>query len=185
MDRQGWTSAAARVAGDPGALGELRGRTGFFAGRAARAERERAVGLAPVVVKAMGRVGAAEARVAGAHRATVAAQLKADATGVPRLSAKAEAAVAAMAEAKDNTGRAAALKAVRADPAVAGELRRFEAAARARLGGGSGRGAAHPPTSVESRRALERVRTLTTALRTSEGATARHAAKSGGAGLKA
>jgi hypothetical protein len=39
VKRQGWTSAAARVAADPLQLGALRGREGLFAGADARAER--------------------------------------------------------------------------------------------------------------------------------------------------
>jgi hypothetical protein len=190
VDRQGWTSAAARVASDPDVLGELRGRTGLFAGRAARAERERAAGLAPVVAEAMRRIGAAEARAAGAHRWAVAAQLKADATGIPHLSARADAAVTAMAEAKDDAGRAAAWKATQRDRPVAAELRRFGEAVQTRLGRAGEHAVANSSVPPEHRPALDRTRALTAALRVCEGASTRlgearhHSAAPGKGGLR-
>lgn len=185
VDRQGWASAAARVAADPGALGELRGKTGIFAGRAARAERERVLRGGPVIAGAMGRAAEAETRAAGWHHEAVERQLRADATGVPRLTAKAEAAVAAMGEAKDDTGRAAAWKAAQADPAVAGELRRFGEAVRGRLGEEGvrallrsehrlpGGAAVFPGVPRERMAALDRVAAVVAGLRVGEGASAR------------
>lgn len=185
VDRQGWTSAAARIAAEPGALGELRGGTGLFAGRAARAERQDALRSGPAIAGAMGRVAEAEGRAADWYREAVEAQLRADATGVPRLSARAEAAVAAVAEAKDDAGRVAAWTAVQADPAVAGELRGFGQAARVRLGEEGLRaalrgehrltdGAAAPATVPrEHAAALDRMATTMKAVRAGEGAGAR------------
>jgi hypothetical protein len=183
VDRQGWTSASSRVFADPGVLGELRGRTGIFASRAAQDERQRATYLVTSVAAGMDGVGKAEAQAAGAHRAAVAAQLKADATGIPRLSAKAEAAVGAMRQASGDAGRAAAWRAAQSDQAVAEELRRFEQAAWRRLGEdgmrallrGEGRAeaAAHPSVPHEQEAALGRVAAITGGLRQAEGAAER------------
>jgi hypothetical protein len=85
---QGWTSAAARVAADPGQLGELRGKEGLFVGASAPAEREAAQRVAGAIAPSLTRIGAAEARVEGAYRASVEGQRAADATAVPRLSAR-------------------------------------------------------------------------------------------------
>ena len=46
VKRQGWTSTAARIAQDPTQLGELLGRTGFFASARAKTERSMAEGTA-------------------------------------------------------------------------------------------------------------------------------------------
>jgi len=133
VKHQGWTSAAARVAADPGQLGELRGRTGLLAGGKARAERSAAQRAASAIGPNLTRTGAAEARVEQAHRASVEAQRKADATGIPRLSSAAMATVAVMAAAQDSRTRAKAWRAVQTNEAVAGELGAFRAAVELRF----------------------------------------------------
>ena len=58
------------------------------------------------------RIGAAEARAERGYRTGVETQRAADATGIPRLSAAAEAAVSAVAAAKDDRARAEAWRTV-------------------------------------------------------------------------
>jgi hypothetical protein len=62
------------------------------------------------------------------------AQKTADATPIPKLSEKAEAAVDAIAAAGSDTERAKAWTALQADANVAGELARFSAAMKQRFG---------------------------------------------------
>ena len=131
---QGWTSAAARVAADPLQLGALRGKEGFFAGAKARAERAAAQRAAGAIGPSLERIGEAEARAERAYRTGVNAQRAADATGIPRLSATAEAAIGAVTAATDEKARAAAWRAVQADERVAGELRAFGTAVAQRFG---------------------------------------------------
>lgn len=105
-------------------------------------------------------------------------QRAADATGIPRLSAAAEAAVSAMAVAKDETVRAAAWRAMQAHTQVAGELQAFRVAVEQRFGEEGvramlrveGRPGAVAAASVmpEQRPALDKVAGLTTALKTGE-----------------
>ncbi len=132
--RQGWTSAAARVAREPEQFGELRGKEGFFSGAKARAERETAQRVAGAIGPSLERIGAAEARAERNYRTGVEGQRAADATGTPRLSAAAEAAISAVAAAKDDRIRAEAWRAVQGDKQVAGELRAFGAAVAQRFG---------------------------------------------------
>ncbi len=131
---QGWTSAAARVAADPGQLGELRGKQGLFVGAKARAERAAAQRAAGAIGPSLTRIGAAEARAEGAYRASVEVQRAADATGVPRLSAAAEAAIGVMLATQDAPARGEAWRAAQADQGIAGELRGFGAAVAQRFG---------------------------------------------------
>jgi Ti-type conjugative transfer relaxase TraA len=131
---QGWTSAASRVAADPLQLGELRGKEGLFVGAKARAEREAAQRAAGAIGPSLTRIGAAEARAEGAYRASFEGQRAADATGVPRLSAAAEAAIGVMAVTEDARARGEAWRAAHADHGVAGELRAFRAAVAQRFG---------------------------------------------------
>ena len=167
----GHASAARRLAADPGQLGELRGRTGLFAGGAAREERARAGRVAGAVGPAVARLGAAEAAAARAYRERVEGRRAADATGVPRLSARARAAVEALGAAGDGGGRAAAWAALQADRDVAGEVDGFVRAVERRFGAegvralarggrleGVGVGAAERATLGEVGRAVRAVR---------------------------
>jgi len=134
VKRQGWTSAAARVAADPLQLGELRGKEGFFAGAKARAERDAAQRAADAIAPSLERIGEAEARVARTYRTGVEAQRTADATGIPRLSAAAEAAIGVMAAAKDDRIQVEAWRAMQKDRPVAAELDAFRGAVAQRFG---------------------------------------------------
>jgi hypothetical protein len=175
---QGWTSAAARVAADPLQLGELRGKEGFFAGAKGRAEREAAQRAVGAIAPSLERIGAAEARAAQTYRASVEAQRVADATGIPRLSAGAEAAVSAISAAKAHRERSEAWRAAQADKRVAVELRAFGAAVAQRFGEegvrdmlrAGGRPGAVVAASVapEQRQALDRVAELTITMRAGE-----------------
>ena len=134
VKRQGWTSTAARIAQDPTQLGELLGRTGIFAGARAKTERAMAEAAAGAIAPSLERIAAAEARAAQTYRASVEAQRKADAIPIPKLSERAEAAVAALAAAPDEKARAALWRSVTADTAVGAELQRFSDAVQQRFG---------------------------------------------------
>jgi hypothetical protein len=134
VQRQGWTSTAARVVQDPAQLGELRGRVGFFAGTKAKAERAMAERAAAAVAPSLERIATAEARAAQGYRERVEAQLKADTTPIPKLTVQAEAAVAALAAAPDQTARAELWTGITADKAIGAELQRFSAAVQQRFG---------------------------------------------------
>lgn len=134
VKRQGWTSTAARIAQDPTQLGDLRGRVGFFAGATAKAERAAAERAADAVAPSLERIAAAEVRAAQTYRESVAAQLRADATSIPKFSDRAEAAVAALAVAPDQKARAELWIGITADKAIGAELRRFSDAVQRRFG---------------------------------------------------
>ena len=134
VKRQGWTSTAARIAQDPDQLGALRGKVGFFASAKARAERAMAERAGSAVAPSLERIGAAEARAAQTYRASVDAQRKADATPIPKLTARAEAAVAALTAATDEKVRAELWHGITADKAVGVELERFSTAVQQRFG---------------------------------------------------
>ena len=174
----GWTSAAARTAADPLQLGELRGKEGLFAGAKARAEREAAQRAAGAIGPSLERIGEAEARAGRGYRTGVEAQRTADATGIPRLSAAAEAATGALAALTDEKTRAEAWRAVQADERVAVDLRSFGAAVQQRFGeegvramlrGGGRPGAVTLPSVTPGQRpALDHVAELTVALKGGE-----------------
>jgi hypothetical protein len=134
VKRQGWTSTAARIAQDPMQLGELRGRTGLFASARAKAERAMAEGTAGAIAPGLERIAAAEARAALTYRDSVAAQRKADAIPIPKLSERAEAAVATLAAAGNEKARASLWRSVTADPALGPELQHFSDAVQRRFG---------------------------------------------------
>jgi Ti-type conjugative transfer relaxase TraA len=133
IKREGWTSAAARLAREPGQLGELRGKVGWLASGAKqeRAGAERAAGALPGSLE---RIGEAESRAERTYRASVDGQRVADATGIPRLSAMAEAAIGALRAAPDEKARADAWGAVQKDERLAVELGAFNAAVAQRFG---------------------------------------------------
>jgi Ti-type conjugative transfer relaxase TraA len=175
MKSQGWTSAAARVAAEPFQLGELRGKEGFFIGAKARVERETAQRTAGALGPSLERIGAAEVQAERSYRADVEVQRRADATGIPRLSAAAETAINAVALANDDTIRAAAWRAAQADERVASELRIFGTAVEQRFGeegvrailrAGERSGAINMPSVTPGQQAeLDRVVELTVALK--------------------
>lgn len=130
----GHTSVAQRIAADPGQLGERRGKTSLFAGSAARQDRATAERVMGAIGPAVSRMGEAETAAAQGYRANVEAQRRAEATGIPSLSERAQAAIGADAAAKDEAGRAQVWKAVRADRHLAGELDEFMRAVERRFG---------------------------------------------------
>ena len=134
VKHQGWTSTAARVAQDPTQLGDLLGRTGLFASASARTERAMAAGTAGAIAPGLERIAAAEARAALTYRDSVAAQRQADTIPIPRLSERAEAAVATLAAATNDKARAALWRSVTGDTALGDELRRFSDAIEQRFG---------------------------------------------------
>ncbi len=178
VKRQGWTSAAARVTREPEQFGELRGKEGFFAGAKARAERETAQRVAGAIGPSLERIGAAEAQAERNYRAGVGEQRAADATGIPRLSAVAEAAIGVVATAKDEQARSEAWRVVQRDERVSGELGAFGATVTRRLGedvvramlraGERASAVMAPFVAPEQRPALDRVAELTVSLKAGE-----------------
>jgi hypothetical protein len=122
------------IAQDPAQLGELRGKVGFFAGAKAKAERANAERAAGAVAPSLEHIGAAEVRAAQTYRASVEAQRKADATPIPKLTERAQAAVAKLAAAPDDKARAALWRGITADKAIGGEVARFSTAVQQRFG---------------------------------------------------
>jgi Ti-type conjugative transfer relaxase TraA len=134
VQRDGFASAARRVESDPAQLGAYAGKTGFFAGAAARQERANAERVVESIGPGLARLGEAEGFSARDYRAGVEKQLRADATGIPKLSERAQAAIGVVRGAKTDKERAEAWKAATRDKAVAGELTAFAAAMEKRFG---------------------------------------------------
>ena len=134
VKREGWTSAASRVAREPGQLGELRGKIGWLASGVAKQERTRAERAAGALPGSLQRIGDAEGAATRAYRANVEAQRAADRTGVPRLSADAEAALAALRLAPDEAARGKLWQQVESSGAIAAELIAFRGTVARRFG---------------------------------------------------
>jgi Ti-type conjugative transfer relaxase TraA len=134
LARDGALSAARRLSVEPGLLGELRGREGFFAGQTARVERRNAINAATAIGPNVTRTAEVEAQVARTYRDSVEVQNAADGTPIPKLSERAVAALSAVGMAKTDAERADAAKALVAAPEVNGEVDRFRTAVKARFG---------------------------------------------------
>jgi Ti-type conjugative transfer relaxase TraA len=132
--RDGFASAARRIERDPTQLGDYAGKTGLFAGAAARQERANAQRVAESIGPGLARLGEAEASTARDYRAGVEKQLQADAIGIPKLSERAQVAIDAASGAKTDKERAEAWKATTSDKAIAGELTAFATAMEKRFG---------------------------------------------------
>jgi hypothetical protein len=124
---QGWTSTAVRIARDPTQLGEFRGKTGMFAESRVKAERAMAEQAAGAVAPSPERIGAAEAKAAQTYRASVDAQRKADATPIPKLTVRVQAAA-------DEKAQAAPWRGITANQTIGPEPRQFSAAEQQRFG---------------------------------------------------
>ena len=182
VKREGWTSAAARLARGPEQLGELRGKVGWLASAAAKQERVNAERAAGALPGSLARIGTAEGWAERAYRGSVEVQRAADAAGIPRLSPAAEAALGAVAAAGEEQVRGAAWRAVQADTPVAAELERFGAAVEQRFGAegvramlrAKGQAGAVTSASVapEQRPALDRVAQFTATMKQGERADA-------------
>jgi hypothetical protein len=150
--------------------------------RRCQQERAGAQRAANALPGSLERIGEAEARAERSCRASVGAQCAADATGVPRLSAAAEAAIDALRASSDEKARAGVWQAVQNDEKLAGELRTFGAAVKQRFGeegvramlrAGRRPGAVTAPSvKPEQRPELDRVAGLTATLRQGERAAA-------------
>src|SRR5271165_2415886 len=181
--REGFTSAAARLAREPEQLGELRGKLGIFAG-AARQEREGALRAAGAMPDSLARIGRAVGAAERTYRASVEAQLAADAVGIPRLSARAGAAIGAVTAANDDAARRMAWNAAQGEPDIRAELVAFRAAVEQRFGAETVRamlraegraGAVHLPGMAYEQRAVDQVALVIAGLRQGERAAARSA----------
>jgi BID domain of Bartonella effector protein (Bep) len=133
VKRQGWTSTAARIAPDATQLAELRGKVGLFTGSKAKAERAMAERAANAVAPSLERIGATEAQAARTYRENVENQHKADATPIPKPTARAEAVMATLTAAPDEKARAELWRGIAADQTIGPELRRFSAAVQQRF----------------------------------------------------
>ncbi len=182
VKREGWTSAAARLSREPEQLGELRGKVGWLASSAAKQERAGAERAAGAVPGSLERIGEAESRAERAYRVGVEGQRAADATGIPRLSVAAEAAIGALRAAPDEKARGEAWRAVQKNERVANELGSFGTAIAQRFGDegvrqmlrAAGRAGAVTAASVapEQQPALDGVAELTTVMKQGERANA-------------
>lgn len=183
LQRQGPTSTAARIAQDPTQLGELRGRIGFFASGKATVERAMAERAAAAVAPSLDRIATAEARAAQTYRQSVEAQLRADATPIPKLTIRAEAVVASLAAAPDEKVRAELWRGITADKSINDELRRFSAAVQQRFGDDTvramlraeGRPVEAASVSRQHQGALASVSRITRTIKQGEWASARQA----------
>ena len=140
-----------------------------------RAGAERAAGALPGSLE---RIGEAEGRAERAYRGSVDGQRAADATGIPRLSAAAEAAVDGLRAVPDDKARGEAWQAVQKDERVAAELGAFRAAVTQRFGdegvrqmlrvGGQSGSVAMASVAPQQQKELDRVAELTVTLRQGE-----------------
>lgn len=132
--RDGTTSAARRIAAEPGLVGALKGRTGLFAGAASRSDRQTARTAAAALGSNIVRTAEAEARALQAYRTAVEAQIRADATAIPTLSRKAVATLkVVMARGKDEAGLERSPVAP-VPESIAQEIRTFRMAVEVRFG---------------------------------------------------
>ena len=122
---QGWTSTVARIAQDSVRLGEFRGKVGFFARAKAKAERANAEQVAGAVAPSVAPIGTAQIGAAQTYRASVEAQRSAPATRIPKLSKRAQAAIATPAVATDEKAQAALWRGMTTDKAIGVEQQRF------------------------------------------------------------
>jgi hypothetical protein len=88
---------------------------------------------ASAVAPSLERIGEAEAKAALTWRASVEAQREADATPIPKLTARAQAAVTALAAATDEKTQAELWRGITADQTIGPELRQFSAAVQQRF----------------------------------------------------
>ena len=132
--REGWTSTAVRLRQDPEQLGALRGKVELFAGAARKQDRTSALRTAEAVVANLERIGAAEAKAQQGYRASVTAQLQADAAPVPKLSGMTARAVTALGSTPDDAQAADTWRIAMEDVPISGELQRFQEAIRQRSG---------------------------------------------------
>ena len=132
--RDGALSAARRLAAEPGLLGELRGRQGLFAGVHARAERQAAIRAAAAIGPNVTRVVEAEVQATQGYRLSVAAQLKADRTVIPKLSEEATAGLRLVAAAKTDEARTEAYRGLTANAGLKREVDAFRQSVEARFG---------------------------------------------------
>lgn len=133
LTREGWTSAASRVAREPSQLGQLRGNVGWLASGSAKQQRahaERAAGALPGSVQ---QIGDAQGAAARTYRSSVDMQRAADRTGIPRLSAQAESAIAAL-RTPDDAARGKVWHSMEKSSAIAAELHAFREAVERRFG---------------------------------------------------
>lgn len=153
-----------------------------MASATAKQERAKAEQSAGALPASLTRIGEAEGQAERTYRASVEKQLAADATGIPRLSAAAEAAIGALRIASDENVRGEAWRALQKDERISAELGAFAAAVAKRFGDegvrqmlrAQGRPEAinAPSIASERQRELDQVAGLTATLRQGERANA-------------
>ncbi len=132
--RDGALSAARRLAAEPGFLSELRGRQGLFAGGKARTERQAAIRAAAAIGPNVTRVVEAEVQATQGYCSSVAAQLKADRTVIPKLSEEAMAGLRLVAAAKTDEARTEGYRRLTANAGLKREVDAFRQSVEARFG---------------------------------------------------
>ena len=150
LARDGALSAARRLTAEPGLLGELRGREGFFAGAKARAERVNSVNAAAAIGPNLTRSVEVEGKAAQDYRASVETQMKADGTAIPNLSERAIVALDAVSTARTDAARSDAAKALNGAPEVKREVDAFRKAVETRFGEDGARAMARPAVAGKS-----------------------------------
>jgi len=174
----GNTSAAQRVSGDVGLLGELRGRQGFFAGAMAREERDAAQSAAAAIGPNIIRTAEFEQRAAQAYQTDVEKQMWADSVEVVDVSGRTKAELARVLKTQDDQERAAAFKSMSSDPAINDEIASFRKSVESRFGeqgtremlraATAGTPFEHPSVSEAHRDGLDQVTKLYSATRQGE-----------------
>lgn len=173
VSSDGILSAARRIETEPSILGELQGKTGFFAGAAAKAKRAHAEALVSAIADNVRRGGEAQASAERAYRTSVEAQRAADAVPIPRLSERAQEALQAIATAKSGAEQLPMMNVVNE---VRPELQAFAAAMTRRFGEDgvramvrSGTGEFKPPSVVSrQQRALDEAAKALRTIKTTE-----------------
>jgi hypothetical protein len=166
---------AAAVAADTAVQREREARWSTCKAPTATRTAQRA---ASAIGPSLERIGEAEARAERTYRTSVRAQRGADATGIPRLSAAAAAAVGAMCAAKDDRALGETWRAVQKDEQVAIELEAFERAVSQRFGdegirammqaARSGRDITATSVSPDQQSALDLVASITVTMKAAE-----------------
>jgi len=166
------------LAREPSQLGELRGKTGWLASGAAKQERLNAEQAAGALPGSLQRIVDTEGTAERLYRASMAEHRAADRAGIPNLSRDAEAALAALRMATDETVRGRVWHDVEEAGAIAGEIAAFRDAVEHRLGTDSvrqilrtkGRSGAvtSPSVTVIQRTALDHVAERISTIRAGE-----------------
>ncbi|EJC64718.1 Ti-type conjugative transfer relaxase TraA [Rhizobium leguminosarum bv. viciae WSM1455] len=124
----------AKIAGEPERFGALRGKTGVFANRGDKQERERAIANVPALARNLERYLRRRAEVERKHETEERAVRRQVSVGIPALSASAKQTLERVRDAIDRDDLPAGLEYALADKMVKAELDRFAKAVSERFG---------------------------------------------------